>query len=138
MKLNKVHHIAIIASDYPRSKSFYCDILGFTLLSEVYRAERDSWKGDLALNGDYTIELFSFPQPPARVSQPEACGLRHLAFSVDDIDSAVTHLAQHQIRCEPIRIDPYTERRFTFFTDPDGLPLELYQAANRLKNSTNC
>lgn len=138
MKLNKVHHIAIIVSDYPRSKSFYCDVLGFTLLSEVYRAERDSWKGDLALNGDYTIELFSFPQPPARVSQPEACGLRHLAFSVDDIDSAVTHLALHQIRCEPIRIDPYTERRFTFFTDPDGLPLELYQATNRLKNSTNC
>lgn len=92
MKLNKIHHIAIIASDYQRSKSFYCDVLGFTLLSEVYRAERDSWKGDLALNGDYTIELFSFPKPPARVSRPEACGLRHLAFSVDDIDSAVKHL----------------------------------------------
>lgn len=138
MKLNKVHHIAIIASDYQRSKSFYCDVLGFTLLSEVFRAERDSWKGDLALNGDYTIELFSFPHPPARVSQPEACGLRHLAFSVDDIDSAVTHLTQHQIRCEPIRIDPYTERRFTFFTDPDGLPLELYQVTDGVKNSTNC
>ncbi len=138
MKLNKIHHIAIIASDYQRSKSFYCDVLGFTLLSEVYRAERDSWKGDLALNGDYTIELFSFPKPPARVSRPEACGLRHLAFSVDDIYSAVKHLENHAVRCEEVRIDPYTERRFTFFSDPDGLPLELYQVDDDLKNSTNC
>ncbi len=125
--LKNVHHIAIIASDYPRSKAFYCDILGFTLLSEIYREARDSWKGDLALNGQYTIELFSFPFPPARPSHPEACGLRHLAFSVEDLDAAVQHLEQHGVGCEAIRVDPLTDKRFTFFTDPDGLPLELYQ-----------
>lgn len=125
--LKNVHHIAIIATDYPRSKAFYCDILGFTLMSEVYREARDSWKGDLALNGQYTIELFSFPSPPARPSHPEACGLRHLAFSVDDLDVAVRHLERHGVVCEAIRVDPLTDKRFTFFTDPDGLPLELYQ-----------
>ncbi|MCU5771293.1 VOC family protein [Erwiniaceae bacterium BAC15a-03b] len=126
--LKQVHHIAIIATDYPRSKAFYCDILGFTLIDEIYRAARDSWKGDLALNGHYTIELFSFPQPPARVSHPEACGLRHLAFSVDNIDDAFAQLSQSGVVCEPIRVDPLTGKRFTFFNDPDGLPLELYQA----------
>jgi len=125
--LKQVHHIAIIASDYPISKHFYCDILGFTLQAEAYREERDSWKGDLALNGQYVIELFSFPLPPARPSRPEACGLRHLAFSVDDIDSAIAHLEKHGVKCEPVRIDPFTDKRFTFFSDPDGLPLELYQ-----------
>lgn len=125
--LKQVHHIAIIATDYARSKAFYCDILGFTLQSEVYRAERDSWKGDLALNGQYVIELFSFPFPPARPSHPEACGLRHLAFSVGDIDSAVAHLKSQGVACEDIRVDPLTDKRFTFFADPDGLPLELYQ-----------
>ena len=90
--LKQIHHIAIIATDYAKSKAFYCDILGFTLQSEFYREERDSWKGDLALNGQYVIELFSFPFPPARPSRPEACGLRHLAFSVDDLDAAVAHL----------------------------------------------
>ncbi len=125
--LQNVHHIAIIATDYARSKAFYCDILGFTLLSEVYREARDSWKGDLALNGQYTIELFSFPCPPARPSHPEACGLRHLAFSVDSLDAAVQHLERHGVLCETIRVDPLTNKRFTFFTDPDGLPLELYQ-----------
>lgn len=125
--LKQIHHIAIIASDYQNSKRFYCDILGFTLLAEAYREERDSWKGDLALNGQYVIELFSFPFPPARPSRPEACGLRHLAFSVDDLDEMVEHLEQHGVRCEAIRIDPFTDRRFTFFADPDGLPLELYQ-----------
>ena len=125
--LKQVHHIAIIATDYARSKAFYCDILGFTLQSEVYRAERDSWKGDLALNGQYVIELFSFPFPPARPSHPEACGLRHLAFSVGDIDSAVAHLKSHGVECEDIRVDPLPEKRLTFFADPDGLPLELYQ-----------
>ncbi|MBN0588686.1 VOC family protein, partial [Pseudomonas aeruginosa] len=98
----------IIATDYARSKAFYCDILGFTLQSEFYRAERDSWKGDLALNGEYVIELFSFPFPPARPSRPEACGLRHLAFSVDDIDAAVAHLTSHGVECEAIRVDPFT------------------------------
>ncbi len=126
--LQQVHHIAIIATNYAQSKSFYCDILGFTLTSEVYREARDSWKGDLALNGQYVIELFSFPFPPPRPSRPEACGLRHLAFSVVDVDQAVAHLESHQVACEAVRVDPLTGKRFTFFTDPDGLPLELYEA----------
>ncbi|ELQ6172473.1 VOC family protein [Cronobacter dublinensis] len=125
--LKQIHHIAIIATDYHRSKAFYCDTLGFTLLSEVYRDARDSWKGDLALNGQYVIELFSFPFPPARPSRPEACGLRHLAFSVDDVDQAVAFLESRGVTCEAVRVDPLTGKRFTFFTDPDGLPLELYQ-----------
>ncbi|MCT4700886.1 VOC family protein [Enterobacteriaceae bacterium H20N1] len=125
--LKQVHHIAIIASDYQMSKQFYCDILGFTLQAEAYREERDSWKGDLALNGQYVIELFSFPFPPARPSRPEACGLRHLAFSVENLDRAIEHLEKHGVTCEPVRIDPFTDKRFTFFADPDGLPLELYQ-----------
>nr|WP_154325294.1 VOC family protein [Pantoea sp. 201603H] len=126
--LKQIHHIAIIATEYARSKAFYCDILGFTLMDEVYREARDSWKGDLALNGQYTIELFSFPTPPARVSHPEACGLRHLAFSVDDIERAVILLAAKGVQCEHVRLDPLTGKSFTFFSDPDGLPLELYQA----------
>ncbi|WP_312311401.1 VOC family protein [Atlantibacter sp.] len=125
--LKKVHHIAIIATDYARSKAFYCDILSFTLQFETYREARDSWKGDLALNGQYVIELFSFPFPPARPSRPEACGLRHLAFSVDDIEKAVAHLESCGVTCEPVRVDPFTDKRFTFFNDPDGLPLELYE-----------
>lgn len=125
--LKQIHHIAIIATDYEKSKAFYCDILGFTLLSEVYREARDSWKGDLALNGQYVIELFSFPFPPARPSRPEACGLRHLAFSVEDVDQAVTHLESRCVKCEAVRVDELTGKRFTFFNDPDGLPLELYQ-----------
>ncbi|WP_448623002.1 VOC family protein [Dickeya fangzhongdai] len=127
LTLLDVHHIAIIASDYERSKRFYCDVLGFTLQQEVYRAARDSWKGDLALNGAYLIELFSFPSPPARVSRPEACGLRHLAFAVDDIEQAAIALNEAGVDCEPVRTDEYTGRRFTFFADPDGLPLELYE-----------
>lgn len=125
--LRQVHHIAVIGSDYAASKHFYCDILGFTLLAEVYRAERDSWKADLALNDQYTLELFSFPAPAARPSRPEACGLRHLAFSVDDLDRAVAALQAAGVVCEPVRVDPYTHSRFTFFNDPDGLPLELYE-----------
>lgn len=127
LALQQVHHIAVIASDYSASKHFYCDILGFTLLAEVYRQERDSWKADLALNGQYTIELFSFPSPPARPNHPEACGLRHLAFSVADINAAIAHLQAAGVICEAVRIDPYTQSRFTFFNDPDGLPLELYE-----------
>ncbi len=126
--IKQIHHIAIIASDYARSKAFYCDILGFTLQQESYREARDSWKGDLALNGQYIIELFSFPAPPARISHPEACGLRHLAFAVEDVDAACRHLQQQGVACEPVRVDPLTGRRFTFFHDPDNLPLELYQA----------
>lgn len=127
MQLTRIHHVAVIASDYIRSKAFYCDILGFSLKSEHYRAERDSWKGELALNGVYTLELFSFSAPPPRVSEPEACGLRHLAFSVTDLAAAVAHLAACGVACEPVRLDADSGREFTFFRDPDGLPLELYQ-----------
>ena len=128
LQLTAIHHIAIIASDYQRSKAFYCDVLGFRLLGEYYREARDSWKGDLALQDRYTIELFSFPEPPARVSHPEACGLRHLAFTVPDVAAAVATLADKGVICEPIRIDELTGKQCTFFADPDGLPLELYQA----------
>ena len=125
--LRQIDHIALIASDYQISKKFYCEILGFSLINEIYRQERDSWKADLALNGQYIIELFSFPSPPSRLSYPEACGLRHLAFRVDDIELAIGHLQACGVKCEPIRIDPYTQSRFTFFNDPDRLPLELYE-----------
>ena len=124
--LKRVHHIAIIATDYARSKAFYCDILGFTLQSEFYRAERDSWKGDLALNGQYVIELFSFPFPPARPSRPEACGLRHLAISVRSVNSARDYLVAQGVDCGAIRLDAATGKEFFFFSDPDGLPLEVY------------
>lgn len=127
MKLKKVHHIAIICSDYEVSKHFYTEILGLEIIREVYREERNSYKLDLALNGNYIIELFSFPNPPARVSQPEACGLRHLAFAVEDLEQAIAKLNAQNIPTETIRIDEYTGKRFTFFTDPDGLPLELYE-----------
>ncbi|EXX87395.1 lyase [Paenibacillus darwinianus] len=126
MKLNKVHHIAVICSDYGRSKAFYVDVLGLTVLNEIYRGERDSYKLDLALDGDYILELFSFPEPPARASYPEAAGLRHLAFEVDDVVAAVQELAESGVAAEPIRIDPVTGKRFTFLADPDGLPIELY------------
>lgn len=122
-----VHHIAIIASNYAKSKAFYTDVLGARIIHETYRAERDSYKLDLALADGVQIELFSFPAPTARPTQPEACGLRHLAFGVDDIESAVSYLSEHGIACEPIRIDPITARAYTFFKDPDNLPLELYQ-----------
>ncbi|WP_410009443.1 VOC family protein [Pantoea agglomerans] len=128
LQLTAIHHIAIITSDYQRSKAFYCDVLGFRLMGEYYREARDSWKGDLALQDRYTIELFSFPEPPARVSHPEACGLRHLAFTVPDVAAAVATLADKGVICEPIRIDDLTGKQCTFFADPDGLPLELYQA----------
>lgn len=125
--LKAVNHIAIICSDYDRSKKFYTDTLGFTIVREVYRAERQSYKLDLALNGTYLIELFSFPNPPLRPSRPEAVGLRHLAFTVDDLGAAITELNQQGIETEPIRVDEFTGKRFTFFADPDGLPLELYE-----------
>ena len=127
MKLKKIHHIAIICADYDRSKDFYVRILGLNPIREVFRQERDSYKLDLEVNGDYQIELFSFPNPPNRPSYPEAAGLRHLAFEVDNIDEAVEDLLGHGLDVEPIRIDPFTERRFTFFADPDGLPIELYE-----------
>jgi glyoxylase I family protein len=126
--MRAVHHIAIICSDYARSRAFYVEVLRLPVIAEAYREERRSWKCDLDA-GNAQIELFSFPSPPPRVSGPEACGLRHLAFVVDDIDAEVARLEELGIAVEPIRVDPYTGRRFTFFADPDGLPLELYAAA---------
>jgi glyoxylase I family protein len=125
--LTSLHHIAIICSDYERSKRFYTEILGFTIIREVYRAERQSYKLDLALNGEYVIELFSFPDPPVRVSRPEATGLRHIAFQVADMGAAKQDLEAKGIACEPIRMDEFTDKKFTFFSDPDGLPIELYE-----------
>jgi glyoxylase I family protein len=127
MQLKSVHHIAVICSDYEKSKHFYTQVLGFTIVREIFRAERNSYKLDLALNGLFVIELFSFPSPPARPSQPESCGLRHLAFAVDNIQEAIKELNAKGVECEPIRVDAYTQKRFTFFADPDGLPLELYE-----------
>ncbi|GAB3567782.1 VOC family protein [Spirosoma luteolum] len=124
--LQAIHHIAIICTDYARSKRFYTDVLGLTIVQETYRAERQSYKLDLAVNGLYQIELFSFPDPPARPSRPEAAGLRHLAFAVTDLDAAIARLRAQGVDTEPVRIDELTGRRFTFFADPDGLPLELY------------
>lgn len=127
MTISGIHHVAIICSDYPASKRFYTEILPFSIVSEVYRAERKSWKLDLQIGDGTQIELFSFPDRPPRPSYPEARGLRHLAFSVPDIDAAVSSLSQNGVVTEPIRIDPVTGQRFTFFADPDGLPLELYE-----------
>lgn len=125
--LNGFHHVAIICSNYKVSKRFYTDILGFSIIDENYRADRDSYKCDLSLPDGSRIELFSFPGAPSRISNPEAQGLRHLAFKVENIDNVVATLAGYNVVCEDIRIDPYTNKRFTFFQDPDGLPLELYE-----------
>ncbi|CAM3794870.1 VOC family protein [Mucilaginibacter galii] len=125
--LKHIHHVAIICTNYEQSKHFYVEIVGLTVLQEVYRSERQSYKLDLEIAGRYQIELFSFPNPAARPSRPEATGLRHLAFAVDNIEDAVAHLQVNGVTTEPIRIDEYTQKRFTFFADPDGLPLELYE-----------
>lgn len=122
-----VHHIAIICSDYERSKDFYTRVLGTEIVDENYREERQSYKLDLRLPDGCQLELFSFPGSPSRPSTPEAQGLRHLAFRVDDMDAAIEHLHRHGVETEPVRVDPYTGKRFTFFNDPDALPLELYQ-----------
>ncbi|MBD3583974.1 SMU1112c/YaeR family gloxylase I-like metalloprotein [Flavobacterium selenitireducens] len=122
MKLNKIHHIAIICSDYAKSKAFYVDVPGLQIVAETYRSERDSHKLDLALNGTYLIELFSFPNPPQRKSYPEAAGLRHLAFETDDPDETIQLLLESRLNVEPIRVDEFTGKRFTFTFDPDGLP----------------
>ena len=127
MKIKNIHHIAIICSDFERSKTFYTEILGLTVISEHYRADRNSYKLDLSVGGKYQIELFSFSGAPERLSYPEARGLRHLAFAVDDLDEAVAELQEKGISTEPIRDDELTGKRFTFFSDPDGLPLELYE-----------
>ena len=124
---NRVHHISIICSDYQKSKVFYTDVLGLSIIRETFRSDRNSYKLDLALKGEYVIELFSFPSPPARVSRPEATGLRHLAFEVDDINLAVEELKRKSISTEKIRTDETTGKLFTFFFDPDNLPVELYE-----------
>ena len=126
MNLKKIHHVAIIASDYKKSKDFYVNLLGLKIIREVYREERDSYKLDLEI-GDSQIELFSFKNPPKRPSYPEACGLRHLAFEVDSIEKVVEYLNSKNIITEPIRIDDITGKKFTFFKDPDSLPLEIYE-----------
>lgn len=128
LPITRIHHVAVIASDYSRSRHFYVETLGLTVVAEHFRQERNSWKLDLAAPDGTQIELFSFPSPPPRPSRPEACGLRHLAFAVSDLDAGVRHLEAQGVAVEPIRIDPYTGKRFTFFADPDGLPLELYES----------
>ncbi|WP_028311172.1 SMU1112c/YaeR family gloxylase I-like metalloprotein [Derxia gummosa] len=129
LDIQAVHHIAIICSDYGRSKRFYTEVLGCEVIAETHRPGRDSWKLDLAVAGGCQIELFSFPDPPPRPSRPEAQGLRHLAFAVADIERAASALEAAGVAHEPIRLDDLTGRRFFFFRDPDDLPLELYEAA---------
>jgi glyoxylase I family protein len=126
MELNKIHHIAIIGSDYQKSKHFYVDLLGFKIIRENYRNERDDYKIDLKC-GNLEIELFIIKNAPKRPSYPEARGLRHLAFYVEDVEAMVTQLNQKGIKTEPIRIDDYTHKKMTFFFDPDGLPLEIHE-----------
>ena len=128
ISLNSIHHIALICSDYERSKAFYTGVLGLEVVREVYRQERQSYKLDLALHGVYVLELFSFPAPPERPSRPEAAGLRHLAFEVADLDKTVEALLKKSITPEPIRTDEHTGKRFTFISDPDNLPIELYES----------
>jgi glyoxylase I family protein len=127
LSINKVHHIAIIASNYEASKKFYTSILGLEVIREIYREERDSYKLDLALNGNYVIEIFSFVNPPQRPSAPEATGLRHLAFEVDSIEDTVHYLNSQNIFSEAVRIDQFTNKKFTFIADPDLLPIEFYE-----------
>lgn len=126
MNLTQIHHVAIIVSDYMKSKDFYVNKLGFSVIRENYRPERDDWKLDLRL-GACELEIFGEPNPPERVNRPEACGLRHLAFQVDDIEATVKELEAMGIPCEPIRTDTFTGKKMTFFADPDGLPLELHE-----------
>lgn len=126
MKLTALHHIAIIVSDYKKSREFYVDKLGFEIIRENYRQDRDDYKLDLKM-GDIELEIFGVNNPPKRVTRPEACGLRHLAFKVDNIDETIEELKKLQIECEPVRIDEFTNKRMTFFFDPDMLPLELHE-----------
>lgn len=124
--LKRIHHVAIIVSDYPKSRAFYVDKLGFEVVRENYRPARRDYKLDLRL-GDAELEIFGIPQSPERPSYPEARGLRHLAFQVDDVDSAVEWLKARDIECEDVRLDEFTGKRMTFFKDPDGLPLEIHE-----------
>ena len=123
----KIHHIAIICSDYQVSKNFYTEVLELNIIREIYREERQSYKLDLAIGYDYVIELFSFPNPPKRTSRPESCGLRHLAFAVENVEEKRTELLQKGVNCEEIRIDEFTDKKFFFIADPDDLPLEFYE-----------
>lgn len=125
--LKSIHHAAIICSDYEKSKNFYVSILGMEVIAENYRKDRDSFKLDLKLPNGGQIELFSFPNSPDRLSFPEALGLRHLAFNVESVERVRDYLLAQDIDVEPIRVDEYTNKKFTFFNDPDGLPLELYE-----------
>lgn len=127
MKFTRLHHAAIICSNYEKSKAFYVNVLGFTVIEETYRDERDSYKLDLRVGDSDQIELFSFKNPPQRLTRPEATGLRHLAFEVDDIEAVIKRLQAKNVECESVRNDPITGKKFTFFKDPDDLPLELYQ-----------
>lgn len=127
MKIKAIHHVAILTDDYKKSKKFYTEVLGFTVLAETYREERNSYKLDLAVNGCYQVELFSFPEFKERQSFPEAKGLRHLAFAVDDIEEAVNELILKKVDVQGIRMDELTNKRFCFFYDPNGQPLELYE-----------
>ncbi|MGO5544292.1 SMU1112c/YaeR family gloxylase I-like metalloprotein [Blautia sp. HCP3S3_H10_1] len=127
MNLSKIHHIAIIVSDYEISKDFYVNKLGFSVIRENYRPERKDWKLDLRVNEYTELEIFAEPTPPRRVNRPEACGLRHLDFGVESVEQTVQELAAVGILCEPIRTDDYTGKKMTFFQDPDGLPLELHE-----------
>ncbi len=127
MKIRRIDHIAIICSDYEKSKHFYTHILGLTILQETFRKDKNSYKLDLAINGEYQIELFSFPNPPQRLTYPEALGLRHLAFEIDDLDEAIVIMKKHSITTEDIRKDFIRQKRFVFIFDPDGLPIELYE-----------
>ena len=124
--LNLIHHVAIIVSDYEKSRKFYVEQLGLPIIRENYRKERNDYKLDLKV-GNIELEIFGVENPPARVTQPEACGLRHLAFKVDDIEEAVKWLKSKGIQTEPIRMDEYTQKRMTFFRDPDNLPLEIHE-----------
>lgn len=128
MQTTGIHHVAIICSDYQKSKQFYVEVLGFSIIQETFRAERNSYKLDLKVGNKDQIELFSFPNPPQRVNSPEACGLRHLSFAVEDIARSVAELKSHGVFVENIRMDEITGKRFTFFQDPDGLPLEIYES----------
>lgn len=127
MKLSSVHHIAIIVSDIEKARKFYVDKLGFEVVRENYRKERNDWKLDLRVDEHTELEIFAEKNPPKRVNRPEACGLRHLAFRVESVEEAVKELAEMGIECEPIRTDSFTGEKMTFFFDPDGLPLEIHE-----------
>lgn len=127
VNIERIHHVAIICADYERSKRFYVELLGFEIIEETYRAERDSYKLDLMVGERDRIELFSFPNPPERVNRPEARGLRHLAFQVANVEKATEELKRQGVEVEPVRIDEVTGKKFSFISDPDGLPLEIYE-----------